>query len=76
MRCFLEKLSQLTKILHDRQSRRGRQISSLISPITNMETFTLTCHGVIVAGLRGPKTIFSAASFVFLLKLDISVQKD
>ena len=30
-RCFLEKFTQLGKILHDRRSRRSRQISSLIS---------------------------------------------
>ena len=29
LRCFLEKFTQLTKILHDRRSRRSRQISSL-----------------------------------------------
>ena len=29
LRCFLEKITQLTKILHDRRSRRSRQISSL-----------------------------------------------
>ena len=29
LRCFLEKFTQLTKILHDRWSRRSRQISSL-----------------------------------------------
>ena len=28
-RCFLEKFTQLGKILHDRRSRRSRQISSL-----------------------------------------------
>ena len=32
-------------------------------------------RGVIVAGLRGPNIIITAASFVFLLKLDINVQK-
>ena len=31
LRCFLEKFTQLTKILHDRRSRRSRQISSLKS---------------------------------------------
>ena len=30
MCCFLEKITQLTKILHDRRSRRSRQIPSLI----------------------------------------------
>ena len=30
LRCFLEKFTQLTKILHDRRSRRSRQISSLL----------------------------------------------
>ena len=29
LRCFLEKFTQLTKILHDCRSRRSRQISSL-----------------------------------------------
>ena len=29
LRCFLKKFTQLTKILHDRRSRRSRQISSL-----------------------------------------------
>ena len=29
LRCFLEKFTQLTKILHDRRSRRSQQISSL-----------------------------------------------
>ena len=30
LRCFLKKFTQLTKILHDRRSRRSRQIPSLI----------------------------------------------
>ena len=30
MRCFLEKFTQLAQILHDRQSRRSRQISTLL----------------------------------------------
>ena len=30
LRCFLKKITQLTKILHDRRSRRSRQISSLL----------------------------------------------
>ena len=29
LRCFLKKFTQLTKILHDRRSRRSRQIPSL-----------------------------------------------
>ena len=35
LRCFLEKFTQLTKLLHDRRSRRSRQIPSLPSPITH-----------------------------------------
>ena len=31
LRCFLKKFTQLTKILHDRRSRRSRQIPSLWS---------------------------------------------
>ena len=30
LRCFLKKFTQLTKILHDRRSRRSRQIPSLL----------------------------------------------
>ena len=30
VRCYLEKFTQLTKILHDRRSRRSRQIPSLL----------------------------------------------
>ena len=32
--CFLEKFTQLTKILHDRRSRQSRQISSLYATIS------------------------------------------
>ena len=32
LRCFLKKFTQLTKILHDRRSRRSRQIPSLVKP--------------------------------------------
>ena len=34
-RCFPGKFSQLAKILHDRRSRRSRQISSLSEDDTN-----------------------------------------
>ena len=33
LRCFLKKFTQLTKILHDRRSRRSRQIPSLCANI-------------------------------------------
>ena len=35
LRCTLEKFTQLTKILHDRRSRRSRQISSLFGALKN-----------------------------------------
>ena len=38
LRCFLKKFTQLTKNLHDRRSRRSRQISSLV-------IFILECFG-------------------------------
>ena len=37
LRCFLEKFTQLTKILHDRRSRRSRQISSLFGQKLNFK---------------------------------------
>ena len=37
LRCFLEKFTQLTKILHDRRSRQSRQISSLFLGQTTLE---------------------------------------
>ena len=36
LRCFLEKFTQLTKLLHDRRSRRSRQIPSLCEPFADL----------------------------------------
>ena len=44
LRCFLEKFTQLTKLLHDRRSRRSRQIPSLLSKCKLVTVFLLPAH--------------------------------
>ena len=46
LRCFLKKFTQLTKILHDRRSRRSRQIPSLHYVTHNMCALYKTCVNI------------------------------
>ena len=57
LRCFLEKFTQLTKILHDRRSRRSRQIPSLEQRSCCWQTIGLLDHqdAIWISTLEGEK---------------------
>ena len=55
LRCFLEKFTQLGKILHDRRSRRSRQISSL-TQIWHLLLFLILLFAFLYIFKRGAVT--------------------
>ena len=59
MRCFLEKFTQLARILHDRRSRRSWQISSLPTNQANLEsTASAKEYSLAMSFLFAPSPLF------------------
>ena len=68
LRCFLKKFTQLTKILHDRRSRRSRQIPSLVKVTKYMER-----EGSVEIV---DNTLTTKTSSQFILKYDLTIGND
>ena len=56
-RCFLEKFTQLGKFLHDRRSRRSRQISSLVYTLL-LTSESMNYHPALVCELQTERIIY------------------